>query len=421
MGAFKDLFSGSSSRSNSSGSTPIVGERPSISSINSTSSRKSFFKNKSSSSITPFSTRSSNSNQWSSNGDQENERDSYNNYHVKNPSATSMKGSTSVSSTSTTSSIKRPSLRRFIKKFKPGERTKNLVSGKPDALSANSELFAKYGTPGKLLGTGASGSVNLLSDKNDSTKIYAVKKFRSRLSGESQSDYEVKVKNEYTVGDFAKHENIITTYELIKDFSHVTSKNLDPDYYIVMEYCPFDFFNLVMSGLMDINEVYCYFKQISNGVWFLHENGIAHRDLKLDNCVVNHLGILKLIDFGSAVSFRKQVPQDYIVQDDDVMLRHDFKLVKAKGIVGSDPYLSPEVLEPGNGYDPRAADVWSIAIIFCCMILKRFPWKIPKMSDPSYRSFLGNALLNGNHEETKMEQDLNNLSLEQEKINESQL
>lgn len=51
--------------------------------------------------------------------------------------------------------------------------------------------------------------------------------------------------------------------------------------------------------------------------------------------------------------------------------------------------MAPEVLEPSNfGYDARGVDVWSIAIMYCCMILKRFPWKIPKVSDPSYKSFI---------------------------------
>ena len=70
------------------------------------------------------------------------------------------------------------------------------------------------------------------------------------------------------------------------------------------------------------------------------------------------------------------------------------KPVLATGIVGSDPYLAPEVLSCGarkqladghrvylspaeSGYDPRKTDVWSVAIIFMCMILRRFPWKIP--------------------------------------------
>lgn len=54
--------------------------------------------------------------------------------------------------------------------------------------------------------------------------------------------------------------------------------------------------------------------------------------------------------------------------------------------MGSDPYLAPEVYEERK-YDPQAVDIWSLAIIFCCMSLRRFPWKVPRMSDNSYKLF----------------------------------
>lgn len=56
------------------------------------------------------------------------------------------------------------------------------------------------------------------------------------------------------------------------------------------------------------------------------------------------------------------------------------------GIVGSDPYLAPEVYDERK-YDPQPADIWSMAIIFCCMSLRRFPWKMPRMTDNSYKLF----------------------------------
>lgn len=57
------------------------------------------------------------------------------------------------------------------------------------------------------------------------------------------------------------------------------------------------------------------------------------------------------------------------------------------GIVGSDPYLAPEVYDEKK-YDPRPTDIWSLAIIFCCMTLRRFPWKQPRVNDNSYRLFI---------------------------------
>ena len=139
-----------------------------------------------------------------------------------------------------------------------------------------------------------------------------------------------------------------------------------------MEYAPYDLFSVVMSGKMSRPETYCVFRQICDGVEYLHELGLAHRDLKLDNCVMTHSNIVKLIDFGTATVF--QYPGKPLTQ--------------ATGIVGSDPYLAPEVLSK-ESYDPRKTDVWSVAIIFLCMMLRRFPWKIPDpKTDTSFRAFL---------------------------------
>lgn len=257
-------------------------------------------------------------------------------------------------------------LRRFLKKFRLTK----------DGLEALLALLKKYSHPGRLLGTGALGLVLLVTLRHDNV-VYAVKKFRPRQAPqELVQDYRTKVEVEFKIGQQLTHENVIHTIELITDMPtrKMISANptLEPDYYIVMEYCAYDFFTLVMLGLMTEPEVACYFKQLVLGVQFLHLIGLAHRDLKLDNCVVNQYGQLKIIDFGSAVWFRGTQSQ----------------VQYAKGIVGSDPYLAPEVFEYVDvGYDPRLADVWLVAIIYCCMVLRRFPWKIPKQSDTLYRSF----------------------------------
>lgn len=399
--SFKKLFNSSSSNTLNDDNI-----------IKSTSSHRSFLKLKnSSSSISPKSSatpptitpKRSNShlnpNNINNNGD----------YHsiVNNSNNGNTKENKSPSIHSISSHKEHHSLHRFLKIFKP--RDSSLSNNHNNHFHKNNNkqldmnIFAKYGLPGKLLGTGASGSVNLLTSKTDPKKIYAVKKFRPILPNEQVSDYKIKVYNEFEIAELLNHDNLIKTYELIKD-----QKKNSPtvDYYIVMEYCKYDFFNLVMSGLMEQNEIYCYLKQMINGVYFLHSHGLSHRDLKLDNCVVNSFGILKIIDFGSAVHFRKGLPQGYFVNENDIMLTPTTKLIPARGVVGLDPYLSPEVFDP-HGYDPRGADVWSIAIIYCCMILKRFPWKLPKLSDPSYKSFAGPQQTSNN-----IEDNLNDLHLD---------
>ena len=155
-------------------------------------------------------------------------------------------------------------------------------------------LQSKYGKFGKVLGAGAGGSVRLMKRSSDGT-TFAVKEFRSRHSYESEKEYAKKVTAEFCVGSTLHHGNIIETLDIV----HEKGK-----WYEVMEYAPFDLFAIVMTGKMSREEVSCAFLQILSGVTYLHSMGLAHRDLKLDNVVVNDHGIMKIIDFGSASVFK---------------------------------------------------------------------------------------------------------------------
>jgi hypothetical protein len=155
-------------------------------------------------------------------------------------------------------------------------------------------LQSKYGKFGKVLGSGAGGSVRLMKRSSDGV-TFAVKQFRARHSYESEKDYNKKVTAEFCIGSTLHHGNIIETMDLV---------NEKGNYFVVMEYAPFDLFAIVMTGKMSREEVSCCTLQILNGVTYLHNMGLAHRDLKLDNVVVNEHGIMKIIDFGSAAVFR---------------------------------------------------------------------------------------------------------------------
>lgn len=238
------------------------------------------------------------------------------------------------------------------------------LSNRTSIYHDDSLLAQKYGKLGKILGSGAGGSVRVLVRPSDGA-TFAVKEFRPRKPNEQVKDYAKKCTAEFCIGSTLHHPNIIETLDIFSD-SHQNK------YYEVMEYCPIDFFAVVMSGRMGRGEINCCLKQLTEGVRYLHSMGLAHRDLKLDNCVMTHDGILKLIDFGSAVVFKYPF-------DTDVTMAH--------GIVGSDPYLAPEVLTSTKRYDPQGVDIWSIGIIYCCMMLKRFPWKAPRDSDSNFKLY----------------------------------
>ncbi|EWC45444.1 hypothetical protein DRE_00843 [Drechslerella stenobrocha 248] len=235
------------------------------------------------------------------------------------------------------------------------------MASTPMPFADDNGLTKKYGKFGKVLGQGAGGSVRLMKRPSDGV-TFAAKEFRPKHQYETDKDYAKKVTAEFCIGSTLHHGNIIETLDIILERGK---------WYEVMEYAPYDLFATVMTGKMGREEIACAFIQIVNGVKYMHDMGLAHRDLKLDNVVINEHGILKIIDFGSAVVFRYPFETD---------------IVMAHGIVGSDPYLAPEVCNELK-YDPQPADIWSLAIIFCCMSLRRFPWKAPRLSDNSFKLF----------------------------------
>ncbi|OMJ23607.1 Serine/threonine-protein kinase HRK1 [Smittium culicis] len=76
-----------------------------------------------------------------------------------------------------------------------------------------------------------------------------------------------------------------------------------------MEHCPIDLFTLLQTRKLSHLEIYNFFAQLIDGVRYLHAKGIAHRDLKLDNCCISFDGTLKIIDFGCATIFKRKVPK----------------------------------------------------------------------------------------------------------------
>ncbi|KAG0309387.1 serine/threonine protein kinase [Dissophora globulifera] len=232
----------------------------------------------------------------------------------------------------------------------------------PHGNAIESDLRKKYGKIGKVIGSGAGGTVRLISRDSD-RKQFAIKQFRKRKPSESERSYIKKVTSEYCLGSIFHHPNIIETLDIVQE---------GDNFYEIMEFAKYELFTAVMSGAMVRDEIACCFKGIVDGVGYLHEMGVAHRDLKLDNCVLSERGVVKIIDFGCSMVY--QLPFEKQIQ-------------MAKGVSGSDPYIAPEVFTTEE-HDPRLADVWSLAIIFVCMTLRRFPWKLAKRdTDPSFEMF----------------------------------
>jgi serine/threonine protein kinase len=123
---------------------------------------------------------------------------------------------------------------------------------------------------------------------------------------------------------------------------------------------------------LPIPEARQIFRQLVNGVSFLHQNGVAHRDLKLENVMLVPTADwqVKIVDFGLARAF---LPGE---------------LVSTR--CGSEEYAAPEVIR-GLGHDPRASDVWSLGVILYAMIVGVLPFN----SEPGGRRALFGAICSG--------------------------
>ena len=87
--------------------------------------------------------------------------------------------------------------------------------------ATHAQLSKKYGKWGRVLGSGAGGTVRLIkaSPKNGGS-IFAVKEFRPKRNGETEKEYQKKVTAEFCVGSTLKHMNIIETVDIVSDHGH---------------------------------------------------------------------------------------------------------------------------------------------------------------------------------------------------------
>jgi serine/threonine protein kinase len=193
---------------------------------------------------------------------------------------------------------------------------------------------------GSLVGKGATAKVTTMCRRDGpKDELYAVKEFRAKDKDETDNEYSQKIKSEYTLANSVNHPNIVRTFDLCID-KHKR-------YNHVMEFCPIELYSLVEKGLFrshyDQSARLCFFKQILRAVGYLHENGIAHRDIKLENILMNADGHLKLTDFGVSEVFCGEHPG---ARSSGGRCGQNMgeKRPCPPGICGSFPYISPEVM-----------------------------------------------------------------------------
>lgn len=248
---------------------------------------------------------------------------------------------------------------------KGGSKNGGSESGRGGGETAS--LLKKYGVCEKAaIGKGATAVVRLAHKWDRSTeKLYAVKEFRKRRKNETEKEYVKKLTSEFCISSTLHHMNIVETVDLVQDENRHWCE--------VMEYCPGgDLYAAIKRGGMSQAEVECCFKQILSGIAYLHSMGVAHRDIKPENLLLDASGHIKITDFGVSDVFR---------------MCWEKSTHYSKGLCGSEPYIAPEQFEHKE-YDARLVDVWAAAVVFYCMQFQELPWRVAKMSDPTFKEFV---------------------------------
>ncbi|XP_020583529.1 CBL-interacting protein kinase 32-like isoform X2 [Phalaenopsis equestris] len=158
-----------------------------------------------------------------------------------------------------------------------------------------------------------------------------------------------KIKREIATMKLIKHPNVIRLHEVMGSKSKI---------FIVLEYATGGELlnNIIDHGRMGEAEARRYFHQLINAIDFCHSRGVYHRDLKLDNLLLDASGNLKLSDFGFSTLSQK-------VRDDGLL----------HTACGTPNYVAPEVLND-RGYDGAPADLWSCGVILFVLLAGYLPF-----------------------------------------------
>ena len=209
-----------------------------------------------------------------------------------------------------------------------------------DLHTVYAEQSKLFGRHSKSVGKGATANVRVVHKKGDHTgEVYAAKEFRGKSPNEKAEEYEKKVKSEYCIAKSVRHPNIVETFCLCTDHGRWIQ---------IMEFCDQgDLFSLVSQKYLSqddhLPDRLCLFKQLVQGLKYLHDNGIAHRDVKLENLLLTKQSKLKITDFGVSEVFSGLHPG---LRLSDGRCGKDMGEVRlcAPGICGSPPYIAPEVI-----------------------------------------------------------------------------
>lgn len=200
---------------------------------------------------------------------------------------------------------------------------------------------------GSTLGEGEFGKVKMGWRKDGKHPSQAAIKLIRRDSLPRGSEREYKVHREISALKKLVHPNIVRLEEVLRNDKYIG---------IVLEYASGgELFDYISEHRHLKDSMACrLFAQLISGVWYMHSKGIVHRDLKLENLLLDKHKNVIITDFGFVNTFQK----------------HDLM----KTSCGSPCYAAPELVLSNEPYESCKADVWSLGVILYAMLAGYLPF-----------------------------------------------
>ena len=256
--------------------------------------------------------------------------------------------------------LDRPKLKIFTKDGKVGKRYGQLESLNSDSLMKHNSAptqnvkhkqkkkprikFEDYEIT-HIIGKGATAVVKLGTHITKKTNVVFKIYEKSQLNSNHRMS---ALRNEISIMKRIDHPNIVKLYDVIED---------DKTIMLALEYVSGgsfrDYLKRKSNRKISEGETKMYFGQIIDAVKYLHSKNIYHRDLKLENILLDYKKDIKIIDFGYSVSCE---PEDQL-----------------SVFCGTTPYMAPEMVNKEK-YCGHHVDIWTIGVITYTMLAGNLPF-----------------------------------------------
>ncbi|KAF8385749.1 chk-1 [Pristionchus pacificus] len=215
----------------------------------------------------------------------------------------------------------------------------------------------------RTLGEGAYGEVLLVTDKKNTNLMAAMKVMNLQHSKIAERECKKERVIQQQLTDAGNHPNII----------HFIGYRVDGTLMrLFIEYADGgELFDQIEpeKGVESTWKARHYFRQLMEGVKFIHQQGICHRDIKPENLFLTKSDVLKIGDFGLATLFFYDNKERILTMP-----------------CGTRPYASPELMN--KSYRAQPTDIWSCGIVLVAMLSGELPWQAPDRAEESFRVWI---------------------------------